>query len=108
MINNLPKQGFYAVIFSSEKSENLKGYAEMDELTLQLAAQQNGFLGYESVASNNRSIFISYWKSKDCIEAWRNNATHKLAKSQAEKWYKRYLSQICFVEYSSLFLSDKI
>lgn len=99
-IKPLPKNNFYAVIFSSTKSENLEGYAEMDETTMNLASQQPGYLGYESVAIENRSIFISYWESKEAIEDWRVHATHKMAKSGAQKWYKRYLSQICLVESS--------
>jgi heme-degrading monooxygenase HmoA len=102
-VNPLPKSGFYAVIFSSTKSSDLDGYAEMDELTLKLAQEQPGFLGYESLGKDNKSIFISYWESKDAIESWRKNSTHQMAKSQAQKWYDRYLTQICFVENSMLF-----
>ncbi|MCC6373122.1 MAG: antibiotic biosynthesis monooxygenase [Bacteroidia bacterium] len=102
-VKPLPGSGFYAVIFSSTKNEDLEGYAQMDEETMNLAAQQPGYLGYESVSTGNKSIFISYWESKTAIESWRNNATHKMAKSGAQKWYKRYLSQICQVESSHLF-----
>lgn len=99
-MSQLPLSGYYAVIFSSEKSDNLQGYLEMDEKTMEIAVKQPGFLGYESVNNNNKGIFISYWQSKEAIENWRINATHLMAKSQAKKWYKRYLSQICFVENS--------
>lgn len=102
-IKRLPKNNFYAVIFSSTKMQNLRGYAEMDEITMKLAAEQPGYLGYESVSNGNTGIFISYWESKSAIEHWRVNATHQLAKAQAENWYKRYLSQICLVESSHLF-----
>ena len=98
----LPKNNFYAVIFSNTKSDDLEGYAEMDEITLKLAAEQPGYIGYESLSNQNNTIFISYWENKDAIENWRNNVTHKMAKSQAGKWYKRYLSQICLVENSIL------
>lgn len=99
----LPKSNYYAVIFSSTKEEKREGYDEMDELTMTLAQQQEGFLGYESVSNGNKGIFISYWQSKEAIEAWRINATHKMAKDQAKTWYKRYLSQICLVESSHEF-----
>lgn len=98
-----PEKDYYAVIFSSTKSDNLEGYAEMDELTLKLAQEQTGFLGYESVNNNNTGIFISYWESMDAINNWRKNTTHLMAKSRANDWYKRYLSQICKVENSRLF-----
>lgn len=93
-----PQSGYYAVIFSSTKSENLEGYQEMDELTMKLAHEQDGFLGYESCNNANQGIFISYWKSMEAISDWRNNMTHLKAKSNANQWYKRYLSQICKVE----------
>jgi heme-degrading monooxygenase HmoA len=98
----LPKNNFYAVIFSSTKKETIEGYAEMDEITMSLAQQQPGYLGYESINNQNKGIFISYWESKEAIENWRKNATHQLAKAQAENWYNRYLSQICLVESSYL------
>jgi heme-degrading monooxygenase HmoA len=79
----------------------------MDELTIQLAKQQSGFLGFESVNSNNKGIFISYWQTKEDIDKWRKHATHLMAKSQAKKWYKRYLTQTCFVETSNEFYSEQ-
>ncbi len=102
-IKNIPNKDYYAVIFSSTKSNDLSGYKEMDELTLKLATEQKGFLGYESVNSGNTGIFISYWESMDDIENWRKNSTHLMAKSRSNQWYKRYLSQICKVEHSNLF-----
>jgi len=99
----LPDSGFYAVIFSSEKSENLEGYKQMDELTMKLATEQKGYLGYESLSNENKTIFISYWTDMASIQSWRVNATHQMAKSKAAQWYKRYLSQICEVKHSRLF-----
>jgi heme-degrading monooxygenase HmoA len=99
----LPDTGFYAVIFSSEKSSNLEGYSEMDALTMNLAMEQKGYLGFESLSNENKTIFISYWKDMDSIQTWRLNATHQMAKSKAGQWYKRYLSQICLVKQSHLF-----
>ena len=101
-IKPLPKNNFYAVIFSNTKSNDLEGYAEMDELTMKLAEEQPGYIGYESLSNQDKTIFISYWENKEAIENWRINATHKIAKSRAAQWYKRYLSQICLVENSIL------
>jgi heme-degrading monooxygenase HmoA len=100
--NPPPHNNYYAVIFSSTKQDVLDGYAEMDEATMKLAQEQPGFLGYESVANGNLSIFISYWQNMDAINNWRNNSTHLLAKAKAGQWYKRYLSQICKVEHTHL------
>lgn len=102
-IKPIPNQDYYAVIFSSVKFEQVNGYAEMDEQAMSLAIQQPGYLGYESVSNQNRSIFISYWESLEAIDRWAENSVHRLAKSQAKNWYKRYLSQICVVQRSMHF-----
>jgi heme-degrading monooxygenase HmoA len=74
----------------------------MDELTLKLAQEQPGFLGYESAGDHKAGIFISYWENMDAINNWRQNSTHLMAKAKADQWYKRYLSQICKVEHCHL------
>lgn len=102
-VKPLPLKGFYAVIFSNSKNGDLTGYAEMDDLTMAEVVKQNGYLGYESLSNANKTIFISYWETMDAITAWSKNSTHLMAKAEAEKWYSRYLAQICFVERSHLF-----
>lgn len=104
-IQNTP---FYAVIFSSQKSEDLEGFEEMDKLMLELALEQPGLLGYESSGNDQENIFISYWDSMESINTWRNNSEHIIAKKLGKKnWYKRYLSQICKVESSFEFIKPE-
>jgi len=104
LIKPLPQKDYYAVIFISERSENLEGYHEMDILTIQLAEEIPGYLGYESVKDGNKGIFISYWESMDSINQWKNNLIHQQAKSKAKQWYKSYISQICKVELTSSYV----
>ena len=47
----------YANIFSYLPSDGLKGYAELDEETLQLVGDVPGYVGYERV-KNSVGIFI--------------------------------------------------
>ncbi|PNB41697.1 hypothetical protein C1X64_38640, partial [Pseudomonas sp. GW456-E7] len=55
---------YYAVIFSSVRSENDPGYGETAERMVSLAADQPGFLGVESVReAGGRGITVSYWDS---------------------------------------------
>ena len=54
----IPQSNYYAVIFASSKSDNLEGYAEMDELTLKLAQEQPGFLGYESAGDHSGNFYF--------------------------------------------------
>lgn len=93
-------QGKYAVIFASTKHNIDEEYLERDGELMELAAGEPGFLGYESLANDNKSIFISYWKSREAVDTWRNNLKHLSAKKDVAQWYSRYLSQICVIESS--------
>jgi heme-degrading monooxygenase HmoA len=93
-------RGKYAVIFASTKFNANSEYQAFDSELMSLAQEQPGFLGYESVVNENKSIFISYWDSKEAIESWRVHAKHLSAKHRVEEWYERYLSQICLIESS--------
>jgi len=106
--SEIPNRDYYAVIFCSTKSENLEGYQEMDEQIMKLAIEQKGFLGYESAGDLNAGIFISYWENMESIQKWRDNTNHIFAKKQGlDKWYDRFLSQICKVEHSHHFVRQK-
>jgi len=50
---------YWASVFHYYLSDDLVGYAEYDELTLQAVREQPGFLGYESFKHENRGSFIS-------------------------------------------------
>ena len=94
---------YYAVIFSYQRSNNLEGYQEMDDATLDLVKTMPGFLGHEVTGnSSEHAIFISYWKDMASIEHWKKNDLHKRAKEKGKtQWYQWYHSQICKVERSS-------
>ena len=74
--NRPPSAPFYAHIFNNYISDDLDGYQEMDELTLELVHKIDGFLGWESHKSEGRGSFISYWKSKEAIDEWRQSLLH--------------------------------
>jgi len=94
-----PKPPYYASIFNYTLGEDLSGYAEMDDLTLELAQNTTGYLGYESHKSGNRGSFISYWQDLDAIDTWRKNTVHQQAKlAGKQKWYSYYHSIIAKVE----------
>lgn len=104
----IPNRDYYAVIFCSTKSANLENYKETDEKIMKMAIEQDGFLGYESAGDLEAGIFISYWENMESIQKWRNNSDHILAKkSGIDKWYDRFLSQICKVEHSHHFVRQK-
>ena len=97
-IAKTPQPPYYAVIFSNELSEETTGYEEMALKMSDLAEQQPGFLGMESVR-NGLGITVSYWASLEDIQQWRQQIDHMEAQKMGkEKWYQRYSLRICQVE----------
>ncbi|WP_096085452.1 antibiotic biosynthesis monooxygenase family protein [Agaribacterium haliotis] len=98
MLINTPKPPYYAVIFSSELSEQVEGYAEMAASMVELAAEQDGFLGAES-ARQEIGITVSYWRDLEAIKDWKANAEHLEAQRLGrDKWYKDFRVRIAKVE----------
>lgn len=89
---------YYAVIFTSTRTEVEEGYAEMAIRMVELAKQQPGFIGLES-ARSEIGITVSYWESLDAIKAWKENTEHLLAQEKGKTtWYKNYKVRIAKVE----------
>ena len=98
MISNTPPPPYYAVIFSSVRTADTEGYAEMNSLMNELALQQEGFLGIE-YASSEIGITISYWKDLEAIKRWKDNLDHQKAQIEGKKtWYSQYKVRIAKVE----------
>ena len=92
------KPPYYAVIFTSVRTETEEGYDEMADLMVKLAREQEGFLGVES-ARNQIGITVSYWRNLEAISAWKQNVDHLVAKQKGrENWYQSYTTRICLVE----------
>jgi heme-degrading monooxygenase HmoA len=99
MIAPTPKPPYYAVIFTSLKSFDADNeYNEMSDRMVELAKQQEGYLGHES-ARNETGITVSYWNSLTAIKDWKQNTEHLLAQQYGrERWYDEYKVRICLVE----------
>ncbi len=97
-IAETPKTPYYAVIFSSQRTADDDGYADMAAQMMELAAKQPGFLGVES-ARDGLGITVSYWESPDAISAWKQNAEHQLAqKLGRDQWYSAFRVRVAKVE----------
>ena len=89
---------YYAVIFTSKRTQVNNGYDETSLKMEKLARQQPGFLGMDS-AKNEVGITVSYWDSLDAIKNWKQNLDHQVAQKKGkEKWYSSYHVRICRVE----------
>lgn len=98
-----PAPPYYAVIFTSTRTQGNQGYAEMAEVMEKLASLQPGFLGIES-ARNELGITVSYWESLESIAAWKMNSRHLVAQHQGrEIWYQEFKVRICRVERDTAF-----
>ena len=97
-IATTPLPPYYAVIFSSVRTEGDQGYTEMADTMVELAEKQPGYLGMES-ARDSLGITVSYWRDLDSIKAWKANSDHQAAQSSGkELWYSHYRTRICKVE----------
>ena len=92
------KTPYYAVIFTSTRTEIEEGYSEMASKMEDLARQQEGFFGVES-ARSDIGITVSYWKNIESITKWKQNLDHLDAqKKGVSKWYEKYTVRIALVE----------
>lgn len=97
-IADTPAAPYYAVIFTSIRTEVEDGYDAMAEKMLELAALQPGFLGAE-FARENVGITVSYWADLESIKNWKAVADHQEAqKLGREQWYANYKTRISRVE----------
>src|SRR6186713_372465 len=98
MIAKTPHPPYYAVIFSSIRTEGDNGYGHTADRMVELAEQQEGFLGVES-AREGLGITVSYWDSLESIAKWKNHAEHTMAREQGRReWYSAFKTHICKVE----------
>lgn len=98
MIAQTPTPPYYAVIFTSVRTEGDHGYAAMAERMVELAKQQEGFLGVESVR-NEVGITVSYWRDLEAIRRWKENSEHSFAREKGrQEWYQSFKVRISRVE----------
>ena len=98
-----PEPPYYAVIFTSERTDVDDGYGAVADRMVELATQQPGFLGVESVRdASGLGITVSYWASLEAIAAWRAHAEHRVAQTAGrKKWYSHFELRVAKVERAS-------
>jgi len=98
MIAKTPVPPYYAVIFTSVRTEGDNGYNAMADSMMELAKNQSGFLGVES-AREQIGITVSYWKDLESIQKWKDNPEHRVAQRKGkEAWYEQFTTRIAKVE----------
>lgn len=105
-----PRPPYYAVIFSSQRTEGDNSYGETAQRMAELAAQQPGFLGMESTrGADGFGITVAYFDSEENIRAWKRNLEHAAARQKGrEVWYAHYEIRIAKVERAYNFKAPQI
>lgn len=100
-----PEPPYYAVIFTSTRTDVDEGYGAMADKMVEMAAQQPGFLGVESARdADGLGITVSYWESEEAIANWRKNAEHRVAQQHGYgKWYEEFVTRVAKVERANPF-----
>jgi heme-degrading monooxygenase HmoA len=98
MFANTPEPPYYAVIFTSIRTDVEEGYKETEDFLETLVKDQPGFLGMESVRKE-LGITVCYWKDLESISHWAQNPRHQLAQKKGiSMWYKDYRIRVSKVE----------
>lgn len=100
MIAQTLETPYYVVIFTSILNEeiNKDEYIKVAHRMVELAKEQEGFLGMES-ARENIGITASYWKDMESIKKWKYQAEHTLAREKGRStFYKAFKTRIAKVE----------
>ena len=70
-----PAPPYYAVIFTSRRTEGEHGYNAMAERMVALGSSYDGFLGIETArGADGLGVTVSYWRDEACRSP-RGNAT---------------------------------
>lgn len=98
-IARTPEPPYYAVIAPAVLGADVAGYPETAARLLELAEGIDGFLGIETCFQPGFALAISYWRSLEAIDRWRQHAQHLRAKELGKtRWFDRYATRIAKVE----------
>lgn len=95
-----PQPPYYAVVFTSLRTEVDRGYDAMAQRMVELGSRYEGFLGIESArGADGLGITVSYWRDEAAILAWKRDAEHQTAQQAGQQiWYSNYHVRIAKVE----------
>lgn len=96
--------GYYAVIATTTlrpmTPDQQRRYVTLVDRMLQLARQQDGYIGRESARDAALGISVSYWRTEAAIKAWRNDVRHMATKDIGRREiYQTCRIRVCRVEH---------
>ncbi|MCN9243159.1 antibiotic biosynthesis monooxygenase [Streptomyces sp. RY43-2] len=99
---------YYAVVFTSVRTDDHDGYEETNELMDELVKEVPGYLGTDHARTpGGLSLTVGYFRDLAAIEAWRSDSRHRAAQKHGrEHWYERYTVHVAKVERSYAFEAE--
>ena len=100
---------YFAAIFTTQRSQSGDDvYEIMTSRMVELAQQQQGFLGLESVLGDDGiGITVSYWTDHEAIQNWGRQAEHVSVQAMGrQEFYHWYRIRIAEVFKDQIFISD--
>jgi heme-degrading monooxygenase HmoA len=94
------------ILFRSKLTpEAGQDYTDRDAELAELVKTQPGFLAVKSFkAEDGERLTIVWWKDRETLELWRNNARHSETKQLGrQKWYEYYKMEVAEVYRESHF-----
>ena len=85
----------YAVIFTAAVGDQDSRYGQMAGQLRDLAMADFGCTDFISVTEGEQEIAISYWPDEASINAWKQQAEHRVAQQLGKDgWYKHYKVEV--------------
>lgn len=96
----LPEPPYYVAVFTSRRPDDADGYAEAATRMVKLAAEQPGFLAYETARTpGGLGISVAYFADAESLATWGRDAEHReVQRYGREHWYESYALHIAKVE----------
>ena len=80
-------------------AEQLVEYRRMDDDTLAVAMNMDGYIGHEYASNDESTMFMSYWRDDEAVAEWSRHPLHREAKTRGQdEWYASYRTVICTVD----------
>jgi heme-degrading monooxygenase HmoA len=93
---------YYAVVFTTVRTQNQSGYSETNDRMEELVKDVPGYLGMDHAQTpGGLGITVGYFRDADALRQWRTNAEHRAAQQRGrDDWYESYTLHVAKVERS--------
>jgi len=93
----------FVVIFQAQFDQLDDEYEKTARMLRERAFSDYNCLDFVSRCEGKHEITLSYWKSRDDIENWKNDALHQIAQENGKRrWYRSYKIEIAEVVHTTV------